>query len=314
MRYPGRVRPSPTTLAALVVCGVLGLGLARWWWQPRAAAAATRDTELDATLERMARELDTESQTRAEARTLRWRFAEVCTQVYEFTIDESFADESVAVFLGRAEEHSRWWLAIGSHPRLPDRLGALLIAHEPLEPVDAGKLRELFASTDGRALGPAAPDLACRARTWDPLEDALALGWPRLPNRPVRPGDRWVGHVVGGRCHETPCLDAKGEIDRARACQARPWTEQVAGWLESETETATAVLRSTWTDGHTGPVGIVTTRELVIAEGRPLLAYAEIWQRWVGVVRQLELRAIGECTPGADLARAIADARDPGNR
>lgn len=279
---------SPNGLAALAL-GTLALVAVGRWGQPLAGA---------------------------NLHTLRWQLSGSCTQVYALTIDESFADPSVAVFLAREEEHSRWLMALGPHPRVEGRLAALL---EPMrsEPDEPGRLRELFTSPDSRSLGPAAPDFACRNRTWDPLEDALALGWPELPAAPVRAGDRWRGQVVGGRCHETPCLDGTGQFDRARSCQARPWAEQLVGWQRpSGGGPAMAVLRSTWDDGHEGETseagefGILTSRELTIAEGRPVLVQAEIWHRWTGVVRRLELRALDECAPGpADLAETIARVR-----
>jgi hypothetical protein len=308
---------APNQIAALAL-GCLGLvAIGRWWWQPRAAAAEAREvSELDAVRGRMAIALDAEPLADESPHALRWQLSGSCTQVYAFTIDESFADESVAVFLARAEEHSRWLLAIGPHPQLEGRLAALLVPDDPSEP-EQPRLRELFSSPESRELGPAAPDFACRNRTWDPIEDALALGWPELPDAPVRAGTRWHGQVVGGRCHETTCLDGAGQFDHARSCQARPWTEQLVGWLRPAAGgPAMAVLRSSWDDGHedetseAGEFGILTSRELTIAEGRPVLAQAEIWHRWTGVVRRLELRALDECAPGAaDLAETIARVR-----
>ncbi|MFV8750531.1 hypothetical protein ACNOYE_08255 [Nannocystaceae bacterium ST9] len=285
-------------LLALVLAGLAVAGIVRWWWQPRAAAAEASDVELGATLDRMALALAGERIADPGLRTLRWQVG-ACTQVYALTIDESFADESVGVFLGRGEEHSRWRLTIGPQPRSRsglDRATASLVSETDAD--DEPERRELFVDPEGRSLGPAAPDFACRARGWDPLEDALALGWPRLPDAAVRPGDRWTGALVGGRCHETPCLDEQGQFDRARSCQAQPWSEQLAGWIEIAGELEVAVLRSRWDDGHSGELGIVSTRELAIAEGRPLLAQVEVEHRWTGVIRRLELRAIGQCEPG----------------
>jgi hypothetical protein len=279
-------------LVGLAWVGLALIGVGRWWWQPRAG-------------------------TDEGPHTLRWDLSGACTQVYAFTVDESFAHESVGLFLGRPEEHSRWLLAVGPHPQLEGRLAALLVPEQSTsDESDQPRLRELFTSPESRELGPAAPDFACRSRSWDPLEDALALGWPELPAAPVRPGDHWRGQVVGGRCHETPCLDARGEFDPGRSCQARPWDEGLVGWHEATgAGPAIAVLRSTWDDGHEDEtsnydqLGILTQRELTIAEGRPLLARVEIWHRWTGVVRQLELRALDECAPGGDLAETIARVR-----
>jgi hypothetical protein len=325
------VSASSNLLAALALSGLALVSLGRWWWQPRAAAAEARTAEVDAMLERIATELDAEPRDDARLRTLRWDTSGDCTQVYAFTIDESHANESVALFLGQPEEHSRWLLGIGPHPMHEDRLAAMLVPDpEPPGDDEPTRLRELFIAPDARELGPAAPDFACRSRRWDPLEDALALGWPKLPANPVRAGDRWIGQVVGGRCHETPCLDATGQFDRARSCQARPWQEQLVGWLEPEI----AVIRSSWDDGQQAEsaarrrmaesaeptnsldFGILTWRELAMAEGRPVLARAEIWHRWTGVVRTLELRALEQCAPGGPLEETIervrASLRAPG--
>jgi len=315
------VKPSPHQLAALAVSSLVLAGVVRWQWQPRRAAAAERDDELEGTLERMAAEVHAAPLLGLADRgpeLLRWQPSDACTQVYAFTIDETFANETVAAFLGRAEEHSRWLMAVGPHPRSEGQLAALLVAESSAEHEQGEhpRLRGLFVGPDSRSLGPAAPDFACRNRTWDPLEDALALGWPELPLARVRPGDHWRGQVVGGRCHETACLDAEGHFDRARSCQARAWDEQLAGWLQPDSGAAMAVLRSTWDDGHEGETstegefGILTWRELTIAEGRPTLAQAEIWHRWTGVSRRLELRALGACESGrGDLSETIAQVR-----
>jgi hypothetical protein len=305
------VKPSSRQLAALALGGLVLVALARWWWQPRAAEAAS---SRGATLEDMALTLDAQRLADPGPQTLRWDLSGACTQVYSLTIDESFADVSVMNFLGRNEEHSSWFMAVGPHPRIEGRLAVLLV--DRATPEAEVRLRELFTSPESHELGPAAPDFACRNRSWDLVEDALALGWPELPVAPVRAGDGWRGQVVGGRCHETPCLDGEGQFDHARSCQARPWQEQLVGWLDPAGKgPAIAVLTSSWDDGHeadpsnVGQFGIYSWRELAIAEGRPLFVRAEILHRWTGVMRRLELRAIGECAPGGDLAETLARVR-----
>jgi hypothetical protein len=53
-----------------------------------------------------------------------------------------------------------------------------------------------------------------------------------------------------------------------------------------------------WDDGHDlarPEIGILTSRELLITEGRPLHARVNIDHRWAGVQRQLELTRIDDC-------------------
>jgi hypothetical protein len=267
-----------------------------------------------ATLDSLVLVLDAEPLARTRPILLRWQFDPTCTQVYELSVAESFAHEGVAPFLGRAPEHSRHRLTLAADPQRAERWLATL---EPLEldPRDPARTRELHVAADRRAIGPRAPDLACRNRSWDLLEDALALGWPTLPASPRRPGEHWIGEVVGGRCHETVCLDASGSFDPTRACQAMPWHESLAGFARDAEGTTITLLRSHWHDDHEGEsatIGITTTRELALAEGRLLLARAEVEQRWSGVIRQLELRRVDAC-PLAPPDRAPPDraARHP---
>lgn len=59
-----------------------------------------------------------------------------------------------------------------------------------------------------------------------------------------------------------------------------------------------AVIRGDWDDGHDptrSKIGILTSRELVIDDGRPLYVRAVIDQRWAGVRRELALVRIDDC-------------------
>lgn len=283
---------------SLTTLGLLALVLAgawRWQLEPWMAARAAREQpELAQTVDALVLELDAQPLARTRALVLRWTFDPACTQVYELTIDESFAHAGVAPFLGRQEEHSRHHFTLAADPRRADRWLATL---EPLEADQPrSRTRELAIDAQGRTIGPRAPDLACRNRSWDLLEDALALGWPTLPEHAVRPGEGWIGDIVGGRCHETVCLDESGNFDHTRSCQAMPWHDTLAGFASDASGTTITLLRSRWHDAHEGEaIGVTSTRELAIAEGRLLLARAEIEQRWSGVSRQLELRRIDTC-------------------
>jgi hypothetical protein len=268
--------PDQSTLAGL---GVLLLALVcawRWWVAPSLV-------------------LDDRS---AE---LRWRAPGECVEVYRVRFDERHRDASVTRFVGREEEHSRWLLALGRHG--PQTFGRLVRE----DAADDARERELVWSTTD--IGPAAPDFACRRRSWDPIEDALALGWPKLPGTRVRVGEAWIGASVEGRCHETVCANEQGKFEHDRRCRARPWQERLAGAGDGF-----ALIVSDWDDGHElDPIGIATSRTSVIHDGRPLWVSAEIDHRWSGVHRSLELTRIDDCS-GVSLAGAgdeapVAEAR-----
>src|SRR5690606_27319131 len=145
-----------------------------------------------------------------EPEILRWRAPGECVEVYRFRVDEYYRDASVETFVGRPEEHATHHLALAHDPtRAPgDRLRPVI---GMLTRADAEvRVRELWWSEI--EVGPSAPDFACRRRSWDLLEDALALGWPKLPGTTTHVGERWTGARVEGRCHETVCLDAEGSF------------------------------------------------------------------------------------------------------
>ncbi len=303
--------PTRAALAALVLV-LAGLAGWRWWWQPRAQAAAGRDSTLQGTLDGMTARLGLEASLDTRPIALSWRAPSECVEVYSLRVDEEFRDESVALFLGRAEEHATYLLGLAPTKRASEQAarGAEEVVHARSVLMALSDTTEPTLERDvviaPTTVGPAAADLACRRRTWDPLEDVLALGWPRLPDHPVRPGDAWQGHPVGGRCHETPCLDDAAEIGEA-PCRARPWRERFAGVLLGPAQARPGadewvVLRSEWDDGHVEAAdegsgrGILTSREAVLGQGRPLFVRMALEHRWAGVTRILELRALDDCT------------------
>lgn len=293
-------RRTGRTLAVYLLLGTLAaIGAWRWYLAPRQQAAAERETAAsialrNATIETLAEHgidglLDDRSATRE---VLSWRAPSECVEVYRMRVDERHRDASVAAFVGREEEHASYYLALARAPhRAPQDdaspvLGVLTTAGE--QP----RVRELWWSA--RAVGPSAPDFACRRRSWDPLEDALALGWPRLPAARTFVGARWSGAIVGGRCHETVCLDPDGSFAHAIPCRARPWAEQLVGADEH-----LALILGDWDDGHDPArpeLGVFTSREVVIDEGRPLYVRAVIEQRWAGVRRELSLVRLDDCS------------------
>jgi hypothetical protein len=299
--------PDQSTLASIAVL-VLALVCAwRWWIVPsRAAAREAAGPELIAARTAASAKLAAHELAIAfddRSAELRWRPPGECVEVYRVRIDEHFRDAMVARFVGREEEHSSWLLALGR--RGQQRLGVLV--REDAD--DDIRERELVWSAT--EIGPAAPDFACRRRSWDPIEDALALGWPSLPGGSVRVGDAWIGASVEGRCHETVCANEQGKFEHDRRCRARPWHEQLAGAGND-----VALILSSWDDGHElEQGGISTTRTSLIHEGRPLWVSASVEHRWSGVSRSLELIRVDDCsgislaTTGDDVPVARARAR-----
>jgi hypothetical protein len=297
--------PDQSTLAGIAVL-VLALVCAwRWWLMPsRAAALSSSGPELvaartAASAKLAAHEITVELDQRSAE--LRWRPPDRCIEVYRVRIDEHHRDASVARFVGREEEHSSWLLALGH--RGQQRLG-LLVPEDAAEDVREREL--VWSATE---IGPAAPDFACRRRSWDPIEDALALGWPSLPGARVRVGAAWIGASVEGRCHETVCANEQGKFEHDRRCRARPWHEQLAGAGDG-----VALILSSWDDGHErDQAGIFTSRTSLIHEGRPLWVGANIDHSWSGVDRTLELTRIDDCSglslAGADDEAAVAEVR-----
>jgi hypothetical protein len=282
----------------MLIVTLSGIGAWRWWLAPRSVAAAERELathiELrEATIETLAEfGIETRFDDRAAAaEVLAWRAPGECVEVYRMRIDERHRDPSVAVFVGREEQHDTYYVALvraaanERNDELAPVIGVLTVAGE--QP----RVRELWWSA--REVGPSAPDFACRRRSWDPFEDALALGWPRLPGARTWVGSRWQGATVGGRCHETVCLDPDGSFAHAIPCRARPWAEQLVG-----ADARLALIFGDWDDGHDPArveLGIFTSRELVIDEGRPLYVRAVIEQRWAGVRRELSLVRLDDC-------------------
>jgi hypothetical protein len=253
------------------------------------------------------------------ARLLRWRPPEECIVVYRIRVDEEMPD-GVARFFNRSPEHSEAWLALTPHPHPDagrDASGLRVVrGRAVLESDDAGvkpyetgapspisSTRDYYAS--GLGLGPAAPDAACRNRSWDALEDALALGWPWLAPQRIAPGESWAGAPVEGRCNETACLTSDG-VAGARAheriCATPGWRETWVGDAVAGEEVFTAI-ESTWQDrGDLEEIegGTSTTRRALLSpvHGRLAWARVEVLHRWSQVQREIVIESVDAC-PGS---------------
>lgn len=218
----------------------------------------------------------------------------------------------------RFEEDSTSWLALGRDPRRPAP------EHDDAEAIARGEIvggrlyyHGLRAERDGASrdvsygrelFGPAAPSAGCLPQTWDPMEDAFALGWPKLPGRIVAVGERWNGLRVEAKCNRSACVDPKtgggGPDNHHRACVTEDWQETLLGIYEIDGERY-AWIGSTWTDGHEG-AGIDTERFTLVSieHGRPVWSQTVIDHRFsqpvaeggfAPVKRTWTLEAVDDC-------------------
>lgn len=253
---------------------------------------------------------------------------EDCPHAYRLTVDY----EPALRFEGDGTSS----LILGRHPRQqPERLqgakpgngaagpaieippgpippGTMVPAHLFYQGIRAervGATRDVYLTAE--FAGPAAPTAACMPRTWDPMEDALALGWPRLTGRLTAVGERWNGLPVEGKCARSTCVDPQtgggGADQHARTCVSPPWKEQLAGIYELDGELHAWIV-SRWSDGHGPGQGISTLRHTLVSveHGRPVWSRTVVDHRFAQpvadgfapVVRTWTLEAIDAC-PGS---------------
>lgn len=269
----------------LLIAGLAIIGALRRWWLP--LRAAQRGAEAPALVEAREwasalgpRELSTRGAT-----SLRWQPAGACVEVYRLTIA---TDDQPAL--------TEAYLALtGEGPRMQATLIDAMAVDGPSHPAAVDASTTTASSTRRRtlhaspfAVGPAAPDLACRLRAWDRLEDLVALAWPKLPARAVRVGEAWTGAAVEGRCARALCPEPAAP---GWSCRPWPWRERLAGRADDRADDLALVV-SDWDDGH--PEGVRSRREVLVAGGRPVAVRLRTEQPGQGR-RQLELRAIDEC-------------------
>ena len=284
---------------------------------------------------------------------LRWRAPTTCTQVYRITIDDEYP-RSIARAFGSEAEVSVSTLALGRDPyakapksdlEVAPRLGAdelwqgrLLFFGPKSE--DRPLERELFFS--GTQVGLGSPDAACFERTWDPIEDALALGWPTLPGRLTALGEQWRGSRVESRCNRSACADPLtgngGSQAHDLTCTTMAWRETLEGIYEQDGQRVAAIT-GFWSDGHPLDQGIWSERQSLVSsdDGRLIAAEIVIHHNRYKITRNLRIEAVDNCPGGlpalgesankapegaagadagvrADVARALAglDSRKPG--
>jgi hypothetical protein len=235
-----------------------------------------------------------------------------CPLVYRVRVDEAYPD-GLEKFLNTTAEHSESYFAVdppppGTWPPGPvpqDRVfvGGLVFqgprtAQRPLH-------RE-FALSAALA-GPASPDAACFERTWDAVEDAMALGWPQLPGRLTAVGEAWTGARVESRCNRSACVDPEtrggGKTAHHLACVTPWWREtlQAIGELAGPSgPTRVAVITSEWSDGQPIGEGLSSERTAIVAvdHGRLLHAHAKIHHGYSGIEREVRIDAVDTCPGG----------------
>jgi hypothetical protein len=242
---------------------------------------------------------------------LAWHSAsDDCPLAYRVRIDETYP-EGLAEFMHTRPEHSeslivfgrgvmpkRTWPA-GPVPRGEVEAGQLLFRG----PKTAGRdlLREWALSAT--TLGPGSPDAACYERTWDPVEDALALGWPALPDRATRVGEAWRGAKVEARCNRAACVDPEtrggGPEAHMRPCTTMSWRERLVG-LHVLGDRTVAQLAGLWSDGNPLDAGLWSERTALVdvEAGRLLRAEVFIHHNFSGIERRVVVDAVDACPGG----------------
>lgn len=252
-----------------------------------------------------------------------------CAPVYRVRVDEVYP-EGLERLLNTRAEHSTSYFTVAPAPPAtwppgpvpPDRVFVGRLTFQGPRTANRPLLRE-FALSAALA-GPASPDAACFERTWDAVEDALALGWPQLTGRLTAVGETWTGARVESRCNRSACVDPEtrggGPTAHHLACVTPWWRETLIGVGELTTPAGplrVAVITSEWSDGLPIGEGLSSERTAVIAvdHGRLLSAHAKVHHGYSGIERELRVDAVDTCpgglvTAGWAAPEAVASARD----
>jgi hypothetical protein len=264
----------------------------------------------------------------ARAAPLAWQAPAACPQVYRVRIDETYPpgleerlhskaehSESFLVITGPREAERVSW---PSGPVPKDRVFSGRLTFKGPKTQDRPVLRDFALSAE--LAGPASPDAACMERTWDPVEDALALGWPQLPARLVARGEIWRGARVEARCNRSACVDPKtgggGKENHERPCATMSWRERLDG-LFMLGDQQVAQISSFWSDGHPLGEALSSERNAVISveHGRLLHSQTIIHHDYTGIERDVRVDAVDACPGGLVAAgwspsEAVLAARD----
>jgi hypothetical protein len=237
----------------------------------------------------------------SDSALLSWR-APDCPQVYRVEVDETHAAPDVATYLGREAERSTSWLALAPDDERDDFERSVewtWIGRDDEAPRVLRRSGEMSAEF----AGPGAPDAACRPFGWDRIEDAIALGWPRLPGRRVRPGDTWAGATIQGKCNHTACVTAQGRTSADEPCTVGPWRATMAA-LGDAAGGVSAVVES-WQDVDAPETSVRARRTSIVADGRLLWSRTAIVDAFRGATREVEFVAVDDCggVAPADLDR-----------
>jgi hypothetical protein len=319
---------APSALgAALVACAALCVSAAACGGA--AAGSQMAEHEVDAAMQPYGLDLAPATLSSVE---LGWQAPpEECPHAYRLTVDYEPTlrfeeDGTSSLILGR---HPRQRPEPLEGPRTPDRAsdleraarsgagpippGVMVPAHLFYRGVRAervGATRDVYLTAE--FAGPAAPTAACMPRTWDPMEDALALGWPELTGRLTAVGESWNGLPVEGKCARSACVDPQtgggGANQHDRTCVTAPWHEHLAGLFEVRGELYAWIV-SRWSDGHGATLGISTVRQTLVSveHGRPVWSRTKVDHRFpqpvatggfAPVTRTWTLEAIDAC-PGS---------------
>ena len=204
------------------------------------------------------------------------------------------------------------------------------VHYEGIRVKDPGVSRDAWLSA--LHAGPASPTAGCLPQTWDPIEDAMALGWPALTGRLTAVDDTWTGLRVEGKCNKSACADPEtgrgGADNPKRTCVTPNFSETLAGIYDVAGERY-ALVTTTWTDGHGPPdagntSGIWSERVALVSvdHGRPAWARAVIHYNfpqqlasgtWGPVTRTWEMQSIDDCAgslAAMGWARSEADVQE----
>ena len=235
----------------------------------------------------------------ARAAPLAWRAPTRCPQVYRVRIDETYPPGLEERLHTRAEHSDSFFVISGPLAQGQEFVGRLVYRGPKTQ--DRPVLRDFAMSAE--LAGPASPDAPCRERTWDPVEDALALGWPQLPARLVARGETWRGARVEATCNRSACVDPKtgggGRDNHFRPCATMSWRERLDG-IYTLGDEQVAQISSFWSDGHPLGEALWSERSVVVSveHGRLLHSQTLIHHGYSGIEREVRVDAIDGCPGG----------------